>query len=385
LESFKSISVQRDIITETLNNFNIKMSKTIFLAFFVLLFISCSKENSFQAITRVTIKGEKFYLNGRPTFEGKIWNGISVEGLLPNSRMVQGVFDDLNPETVSKWKYPDTGKWDAERNTNEFIFAMGDWRKHGLLAFTINFQGGSPDGYSASQPWENNAYEPDGEIRSAYFERMERIVESADQLGMVVILGLFYFGQDQRLENENAIRNAVDNVIDWIHEKGFANIVLEVANECNNRKYDHEILKQDRIQELILQIRKKAPEIPVSVSFNGNTIPPDHIVAVSDFVLIHGNGVNEPARIAEMADEIRNLPSYKPMPIVVNEDDHYNFNLPENNFVSAIKAGASWGYFDFRRKGEGFNEGYQSVPVNWGISSESKQNFFNKVKEIFMN
>ena len=52
---------------------------------------------------------------------------------LLNSRMVQGIFDDRNPETVKNWAYPDTGKWDPERNTREFIAAMPDWRRHGLL------------------------------------------------------------------------------------------------------------------------------------------------------------------------------------------------------------------------------------------------------------
>lgn len=355
------------------------------LTLFFLIIISCSNETSFHPVTSVAIKGDKFYINGVPTFEGKTWNGVYVEGLLPNSRMVQGVFDDLNSETVSKWKYPDTGTWDPERNTREFIAAMGDWRKNGLLAFTINFQGGSPQGYSNNQPWENNAFEPNGDIRQPYFDRMERIVKNADQLGMVVILGIFYFGQDERLDNEASIKNAVDNVIDWIQENGFENIVIEVANECNNRKYDHEILKQDRIQELMLQIKKKAPSIPVSVSFNGGTLPPDHIVAVADYVLLHGNGVGNPSRITEMVNEVRDLPSYKSMPIVFNEDDHFEFDQPENNFVAATKAYASWGFFDFRMKDEGFDEGYQSVPVNWGISSERKRAFFAKVKEIFMN
>ena len=41
-----------------------------------------------------------------------------------------------------------------------------------------------------------------------------------------------------------------------------------------------------------------------------------------------------------------------------------------------------WGYFDYRFKGEGFDEGYQSVPVNWGISSERKRGFFTLLQEI---
>ena len=107
--------------------------------------------------TAVAIVGEEFHLNGKPTYAGRVWNGKNLQGLLMNARMVQGIFDDLNPETVGRWAYPDTKRWDAERNTREFLAAMPEWRRHGLLAVTLNLQGGSPQGYSREQPWENNA------------------------------------------------------------------------------------------------------------------------------------------------------------------------------------------------------------------------------------
>lgn len=244
--------------------------------------------------TIVSIKGEKFLINGQPTYKGRRWQGFSIEGLLMNSRMVQGVFDDLNPNTADQWKYPDTQKWDADRNTNEFIKAMDEWHSKGLLAFNINFQGGSPQGYSNNQPWENNAFEADGSLRPDYTERMARIIEKADQLGMVVNLGIFYFGQDQRLQDEKAVISAVDNSVAWIQKKGYRNIIIEVANECNNKSYQHQIIGQDRIHELILRIKKNAPELLVATSFNGNTLPPDKVVEVSDYILIHGNGVSNP-------------------------------------------------------------------------------------------
>ena len=106
--------------------------------------------------TTVSIVGEDFHINGRPTYAGRNWNGRRVEGLLLNSRMVQGIFDDLNTNTVAKWAYPDTGRWDAERNTREFIEAMPEWRRHGLFAFTLNLKGGSPQGYSNDQPCHNS-------------------------------------------------------------------------------------------------------------------------------------------------------------------------------------------------------------------------------------
>jgi hypothetical protein len=58
--------------------------------------------------TTVAIQGDGFLINGRPTYQGRTWRGMRIEGLLQNSRMVQGIFDDLNPETRNLWAYPDT-------------------------------------------------------------------------------------------------------------------------------------------------------------------------------------------------------------------------------------------------------------------------------------
>ncbi len=72
--------------------------------------------------TEVSIRGDAFYINGgRP----------------------------------GTWKYPDAGRRDSERNTREFVAAMREWRRHSLLAFTINLQGGNPG------LWHNSALTED--------------------------------------------------------------------------------------------------------------------------------------------------------------------------------------------------------------------------------
>lgn len=335
--------------------------------------------------TEVTIVGEEFHINGQPTFKGRTWKGHKIQGLLPNSRMVQGTFDDLNPETAAQWAYPDTKKWDAERNVNEFLAAMPIWRAHGLLAITVNFQGGSPYGYSNAQPWENSAFAPDGSLRAPFLSRMERIINRADELGMVVILGYFYFGQDQRQVDEAAVIRAVDNATDWVLQKGWRNVIIEVNNECNVAKYDHAILKPDRVHELIERVKARqlnGRRLLVSTSYGGGAIPRENVVRASDFQLVHGNGVKDPKRITEMVTQTRKVKGYRPMPIVFNEDDHFDFDKPMNNFVAATQSYASWGFFDYRMKDEGFDEGYQSVPVNWGLSSERKRGFFKLLKEM---
>ena len=323
------------------------------------------------AKTVVTILGDQFFINGKPTYPGRTWNGHRIEGLLMNSRMVQATYDDLNPETVKRWAYKDTGKWDAERNLREFLAALPEYRKHGLLAVTVNFQGGSPEGYSKAQPWHNSAIEADGSLRADYLSRMKRIIDKSDSLGMAVILGIFYFGQDERLKDEAAVIRAVDNTVNWVKKNNWRNVLIEVNNEANVR-YDHAILKPDRVHELIERVRKAG--LLAGTSYGGNTVSKENVVRASDFLLLHGNGVKDPKRISEMVRQARAVPGYRPMPIVFNEDDHFEFDAADYNMLGAIREFSSWGYFD--------PEGYQSPPVNWRFDTDRKKAFFSKLKEI---
>jgi hypothetical protein len=340
--------------------------------------------------TVVSIDGQGFLVNAKPTYAGRSYKGMKIEGLLLNSRMVQGIFDDRNPETRSQWKYPD-GPFEAERNTREFIASMPLWRKAGLLSFTINLQGGSPQGYSQDQPWHNSALEPDGTLRGDYLARLEKILDRADELGMVPILGYFYFGQEPRFENEPAIVRAAEAATDWVLSKGYTNLLIEISNECDVARYKHAIIKPARAHELIRLVQERskgkvknpAGRLLVSTSYGGGAIPTENVADVADFLLVHGNGVSDPNRIRQMVDRCRALKNYRNQPILFNEDDHFDFDKPDNNFLAAVGKYASWGYFDFRMKNEGFDEGYQSVPVNWRPdSSARKQGFFKLLEEM---
>jgi len=333
--------------------------------------------------TRVSIVADQFFINGQPTYGGRSWRGHRVEGLLLNSRMVQGIYDDLNPETATRWAYPDTGKWDPERNTREFVAAMPQWRAYGLLAVTLNLQGGSPEGYSKKQPWINSAFAPDGSLRTDYFARLSLILDEADRLGMVVILGYFYPGQDERVTDEAGVRRAVDLATHWILEHGYTNVLIELNNECNVKSYDHDILKSGRVSELIARVRSVAHEgrrLLAGTSYSGGGVPGDNVLAVSDFVLLHGNGKNDPNRMRAMIRDTRARGTWHTMPIVVNEDDHFDFEKPDNHFIATLESNASWGYFDPGKSD--YVQGYQCPPVNWGINTPRKREFFNFVAEI---
>ena len=370
--------------------------------------------------THVTIEGDRWLVNGRPTYEGRTYREWKIEGLLLNSRMVQAIFDDENPVTRPLWAYPDTGEWDPDRNTSECVEAMPEWRAQGLSGFSVNLQGGSPLGYyreealrthlhrlgidapdaevwdglpgPASQPWHSSAFDPDGGLKDVHLERLGRVLDRADELGMVVILGLFYQGQDERLENEAAVKRAVDGACRRVADSGYANVVIEVNNECSVPNYEHGILKPPRVAELIGRARSfegpaRGPLL-AGTSYGGGAVPDDDVVRASDFVLMHGNGVTEPERIAGMVDEVRSRPAYRAMPVVFNEDDHFAFGSPMNNFTVALSRYAGWGFFDPGAGAGGraafgnYVAGYQNPPVNWGVNTSRKRGFFDLLREV---
>ena len=76
------------------------------------------------------------------------------------------------------------------------------------------------------------------------------------------------------------------------------------------------------------------------------------------------------------------------MPILFNEDDHYNFDQPLNNFTAALSRHAGWGYFDPAEGAGGtpfygdYENGYQCPPINWTINTPRKKAFYEFLKEV---
>jgi hypothetical protein len=341
--------------------------------------------------TRLTIEGDRFFINGRPTYEGRVYRDWPIDGLLFNARMVQATFDDLNPETRTRWAYPDSGVWDPERNVAEFLAMVPVYRRAGLLAVTLNLQGGSPEGYSRDQPWINSAFTADGGLDGAYLDRLRRVLDRLDAFGMVAIVGLFYFGQDERLADEAAVRRGVEHAVGWLLDQGYTNVIVEIDNECDVPRYEHEILRPHRVHELIELVKGMSANgrrLPVGTSYGGRSIPGERVLAVSDLALLHGNSVSGPAEIGQMVERTRGLSTYRPMPIVVNEDDHFDFDRPINNLLTALAHRASWGFFDPGPGAGGkgarsnYRDGFQNVPVNWGLTTERKRAFFDLVRQI---
>jgi len=340
----------------------------------------------------ISIDGESFRIDGRLTYEGRIFQGQRVEGLLFNIRTVNATFDDQNyPKTkvyesggsAVSFVYPDTGIWDPQRNLKEFCEALPVWRKHGLLAVTLNFQGGSPgvgaEAGATDLPVANPGFKPDGSLDPEAAARMRRAIEALDRNGMVAIVGLFYFGQDGRLKDEEAVRSAARNAVAFLHDTGRRNILIEIANACDAPNYDHAILRPERIVELIRAVRgleRDGRRFLVSTSFRSGEPPTDAVVEASDFVLLHGVGTLARGH-KDLVAGVRALPSFRarPRPIVFNES-----SSDINELEAAIRSYASWGFCDAGRGN--YIDGFQSPPIRWDLNTPSKSRFFLRLQEI---
>ncbi len=335
-----------------------------------------------QPRTMIGIDGARFTRNLVPTHAGRRFQGHDIEGLLFIARMANAIVDDRNQATRGVWAYPD-GPWDPARNSFEFGAALPLYRRHGLDAVGLNMQGGSPQGYSWNHPWNFSGFAADGTPLSDTLGRLEHVLDAADAAGMVVVLGLFYGWASRRLVNEAAVIRALDATIAHVMAGGWRNVLIEIGDNIDSPGVNHPIIGPGGCAELITRVREATwGQLKVSTSCGGGAVPPDHIIAVCDFILLHGNTVNEPARITAMVEAVRASAGYRGQPILFNEDDHTGFDAPDNNMLAAMRAGAGWGFFDYRRIGEGFTEGYQSLPVDWGINSARKRRFFGLLADI---
>ncbi|MEX2377599.1 MAG: hypothetical protein WD848_06170 [Dehalococcoidia bacterium] len=347
------------------------------------------------ADTSVSISGEKFFINGRATHRGVSWNGHSIEGLLLNSRMVNGVYDATDG-VVPRGMEP----WDPRKNTEDFIASMRSWREKGLDAIAINMQGGSNrchGFFGDDQPIENNLFGKSGTQAfddhqngidspfSQYLVRMGSVIREADDLGMVVILGLFYFGQDQRIDDGDGVVAAVDATVDWVLENGWTNVIIEVSNESMGSRYQHRELWPTRIPDLIARIQERSsgaagthlPEgrLLVSSSMTSSDFPPDSWISASDYVLLHGNN-RSPGEIRGMVERVRERSAWRSerKPILFNED-----STSLSSFEAALEAGAGWGYYD--------NDGYQCVYSSderdrWTLEKATEPEWWDMLAEV---
>ena len=318
--------------------------------------------------------GRAWCVNGE-----RVNKGSQVDGLLMNSRMIQGVFDDYNSSTVGKWAYPDSGVWDPDRNTEEFIGNLSSMVGCGLNAVTVGMQGGGPVGgkFPHDQPWVSTAWLADGTMDPAWKRRAVKVALATDEAGLVLVFQGFYQGQSRRLGHEDSVvERALTEMIAIVRENNLTNVLLEVANE-DNLDFNQPLLHPENMSRAIDFVHKHAPGLLVSTSFTARYTPPASVIASTDFSLYHCNAL-DPAETTAKVKTIMSQPGFeaRPRPVVFNE---CSTNLAVMH--AALEAGAGWGFYD--QGNSTYRFGYQSPPVDWRVDATgTKAGFFSSVATL---
>lgn len=333
----------------------------------VFLFLLPASFASATEITTGFLLGPKFdpqafYI--RPAGSGvwsKTYSGAEykrqAQGKLMNLRLAQALYHD---EWLTEKAFS------PDENTNAVIAALDFYKSHGVLMINVSLQGGSPgeDGriygldrrnghqYGPSKGIHVSAFRPDGSLKREWMERLEWLLTAAAKRGMVVNLMYFYQGQDEVFESSDAIFAAASNATDWLIEKKFRNVLIDIANEWDLRgeRWEGNFIP-DNIPQLLDAVRARFQRkradfaLPIGVSSDGRMNYPASMMDAVDYVAIHGNG-RTPEQKSLRAGDFRKTPR----PVVMTEDDNGRASTLSHlarELASCdvfFERGAGWGY-----------------------------------------
>ena len=302
--------------------------------------------------TSISIQGESFLINGKLVYTDIPNSNPNAHGLLMNARFIQGIFDDkANPQRYVRW-----GKktWDPAQHTADLVAALPEWYQYGLRAFTVGLQGGGPCFTVDNLDIENNPFGEDGkQLDPAYTGRLDTLIRGADEVGMVVIVSYFYGAQTRFLKDGRAVRNAVSTASRFLRDRGYTNVLIEIANEYDVPPFQqHPLLYYpEGVATLIDLAREESGGMAVGCSGKGYSYNRE-IAEASDYILIHGNGTTR-QRYYKMITDIQSWNLNKP--IVCNEDSQAIGQLEV-----AYKTRTSWGYYNNMTK--------QEPPADWTVT-----------------
>ena len=343
---------------------------TLFLlgtaAFCVLCVPLSAVEIATGAMLGPRYKSERFYIRSSSgikwqlTYTGGLYRR-QARGKLMTLRLGQSLFDD---------EWLDEQQFDPDRNTARVIGALDFYKQHGVLAVTASLQAGNP-GYDetingitrngSAKHGKNggvliSAFAADGSLKPAWMGRLERLLRAADQRGMVVCLTYFHPAQDEIFTEPEAITSAARNITDWLIEKNFRNVIINVADEWDlgGRSWDHARFIPENINRLVELVRERFNHadytLPIGASSSGKMSYPDSLARVCDLVLLHGDGRTP----GEKLSRLRQIRSTGRALWMIGDDNGRettpaNLSREKASADALFKEGAGWGYMPWKQ------------------------------------
>ena len=245
-----------------------------------------------------------------------------------NVRAVQATFDDLNPETRGDGPTPirATGTRSGTRASSSR--RMPEWRAHGLLGVHRQPAGRQPAGLLAgASRGKTRPSTPTASCGPDYMRPAGAASSTAPtSWGWSPSWAYFYFGQDERLKTRRRCSAPSINAIDWLSTADTATSWSRSTTSATSA-YDHAILKPDagpRADRAGEEHARGGRRLLVGTSYGGGTLADgERREGAPTSCCCTATGWTIRSASREMVRRRAQVPGYRPMPILFNEDDHF--------------------------------------------------------------
>lgn len=139
----------------------------------------------------------------------------------------------LDEKSFKLWGIRTASASISQKLTDHLLGQLDDYKSHGVNMVAVYFMGSS-----------NCAVDPfsaDGkQIEKSHLLRMEQIIEACNSREMIVVLGIFYqHVKEKEIRDFEACKDAVKTVAKWLKQKGYRNVILNIANEQSSFGYSN--------------------------------------------------------------------------------------------------------------------------------------------------
>jgi len=116
----------------------------------------------------------------------------------------------------------------SDADVKELIENLAVFKSYGVNTVSVFFMG--------SRFGDVKGYRPNASLDPVYTARMARIIEAADEQGMVVLVGCLYWSNSRAKEDlghweQEQANTAVANTVRWLNEHDFRNVFIDPDNE----------------------------------------------------------------------------------------------------------------------------------------------------------
>lgn len=116
----------------------------------------------------------------------------------------------------------------SEATTQELIDHLGAFQSYGVNTVSVYVMG--------SRFGDVKGFLPDASLNPLYTPRLARILDAADQRGMIVLVGCLYWSESEAKADlghwtQREANLAVRNVVRWLAQRGSRNVFVDPDNE----------------------------------------------------------------------------------------------------------------------------------------------------------